>query len=84
MVKRVVSPQIPRDTATHLVAGAIRAHNEGRAEGPKDKVAMVLIRRECIISAPIVSTRAASAEISGFTTMVYNVGQRDSAKTLRL
>ena len=70
-------------TAMHLVAGAIRAHDEGRDEGPKDKIAMFVIRRECIISAPIVSTRAANAEISGFTTMVYNVNRRGSVKTLR-
>ena len=66
------------------MAGAIRVQDEGRAEGPKVKVAILLIRCECIISAPIVSTRATSAEISGFTTMVYNVNRRDSVKTLRL
>ena len=60
----------------HLIIGAIFDHDEGRAEGPKDKVAIFLILRRCIISAPIVIKRAAKAKISGFLTMAYNEDQR--------
>jgi len=76
MVKRVVSPQIIKVIARHLTTGATLDHDEGSAEGPNDKVAIAFIRRECIISAPTVSTRAAKAKISGLVTMVYNEDQR--------
>ena len=53
-----------------LTLGTILYHDEGRAEGPNDKVDIALILRACIISVAAAITKATKANISGLLTMV--------------